>query len=64
MNDDQHDDHIWLNVDGTSWGIRAIYWPIVYLWRGYDLDLEFCSVDISNVDWDVYNERAVKMLKG
>ena len=32
---EQHDDHIWLTVDGEAWAIRYIDRPFIGLWRGY-----------------------------
>jgi hypothetical protein len=60
--DEQHDNHIWLTVCGSSWAIRCIHWPIFYLWRGYmhDGTLELASVEIPpGYDFDAYCEQAV-----
>lgn len=60
---DQHDDHIWLTVCGEAWAIQALEWPIVFLWRGYEPNLEYFAVEISNFDADAYADKALAMLK-
>jgi hypothetical protein len=62
----QHDDHIWLTVNGEAWAIRAIERPdswVFRLWRGYYPELEFLSVEVKSPDWDSYCEAAIKMLR-
>jgi len=65
VKEEQHDNHIWLTVSGQAWAIRAIHKPIFYLWRGYmhDGTLETASLDTSEVDWDMYCERAAEFIE-
>lgn len=63
---EQHDDHIWFNVNGKSWAIQFIERgpPLVfYLWRGYWPNLEFTAYEFINPDWKGYCEAAVQMLR-
>lgn len=60
-NHPQHDDHIWLCVNGGMWAICAIDGPIVHLWRGYAPNLEFSAVDLSEFRPDDYYIRVVEM---
>lgn len=63
----QHDDHIWLTVNGEAWAILAIERQqtcIVFrLWRGYEPRLEFLDVELRDPDWDGYCSAAVELLK-
>jgi hypothetical protein len=61
----QQDDHIWLTIAGEGWAIRAIHRSIFYLWRGdfWSGTLELQTVDVADVDWDMYCDRAVKLLE-
>jgi hypothetical protein len=63
----QHDDHIWLTVDGEAWAIMAInrFPPdvvVFYLWRGYQPNLDYRVVECTNYDWAGYCEAAVRKL--
>lgn len=58
----QHDDHIWLTVSGSAWAIKAIRWPTIYLWRGYEPKLEYAVVDMSEFNADAYCDRAALAL--
>lgn len=58
----QHNDHVWLNVHNENWAIHAVIGPIIVLWRGYDPDLEWSAIDISEMDWTAYVEAAVALL--
>ena len=62
MKEEQHDDHIWLTVNGTAWAIHSIRWPIIYLWRGYWPSFEFNAVDMSEFDSKGYIERALPII--
>ena len=59
----QHDDHIWLTVDGEAWAIYRIRWPIIFLWRGYAPNLEYFAVEMSEFDNDAYVAKAAAMLE-
>ena len=63
MSERQHDDHIWLTVNGEGWAIRALEWPIIFLWRGYEPNLEYCAVEMSRFNAKSYADKAVAMLK-
>lgn len=65
MKETQYDDHIWMTVAGSAWAIRAIHRNVFYLWRGYmdDGTLELASVDVSEVDWVAYCDKAVEMIE-
>jgi muconolactone delta-isomerase len=52
----QHDDHIWLNVAGSSWAIKRKSGDLIQLWRGYSPYIEYSIIDISNVNWDQYHQ--------
>ena len=58
----QHDDHIWLTVNGDAWAIYSLHGDVAVLWRGYEPDLEFSRLDMSRVDWDSYTRKAVALL--
>ncbi|HEY7417412.1 MAG TPA: hypothetical protein VH593_19670 [Ktedonobacteraceae bacterium] len=64
---EQHDDHIWLTVNGRAWAIRAIirtrHHYIFQLWRGYSPNLEHIAIECINVDWEAYCEAAIEMLR-
>jgi hypothetical protein len=60
---EQHDDHIWLTVNSEAWAIRAIEWPIIFLWRGYEPNLEYSAVEMSRFNAEAYADKAVAMLK-
>jgi hypothetical protein len=60
----QHDDHIWLTAGGEAWAIYHIRLPLLYLWRGYYPNIEYSILDISQVDWESYTQKAVKQLQG
>lgn len=60
----QHDDHIWLTVNGEAWAIKWMDWPYIWLWRGYYPDLEYSFVDLSNFDAEAYTKAALKLLYG
>jgi hypothetical protein len=57
----QHDDHIWLCVNGEMWAIRFMRWPIIYFWRGYSPNLEFCAVEMSEFRPDEYYVKIIDM---
>ena len=63
---EQHNDHVWVTVNGEAWAIMAIqhYGDIIifHLWRGYEPNLEFCCFEVINPDWDAYCSAAVQML--
>jgi hypothetical protein len=63
---EQHDDHIWLSVRGEGWAIRAIEREheamIFHLWRGYEPDLEFATVEFTETNWPAYCEAAAALL--
>lgn len=59
---EQHDDHVWLTVNGEAWAIQAMEWPIVFLWRGYEPNLEFSAVDLSGFNAESYVNKAVAVL--
>lgn len=44
---EQHDDHIWMVVNGEGWAIHKIVHhhdlTIFHFWRGYEPDIEYCS---------------------
>lgn len=61
-NEAQHDDHIWLTVHGEAWAIRAMHWPVIWLWRGYWPDLEYTVVRLDNFNSDHYADAAVAMM--
>jgi len=58
----QHDDHIWLTVGGRAWAIYAKDGDLITLWRGYYPWLEWSFLDISNVNWESYHEKALALL--
>src|SRR5215471_2906064 len=60
---DQHDDHIWITVAGEGWAIERIEGPILHLWRGHAPDLEYATLDTSNVNWAHYCSAAVHLLR-
>jgi hypothetical protein len=60
---EQHDDHIWLTVDGGAWAIHSLDGDLAMLWRGYEPALEFTILDMTDVDWDSYTRSAVKLLE-
>jgi hypothetical protein len=51
---EQHDDHIWLTVDGEAWAIKRVSWPLIQLWRGYEPELEYAVVNMSGFKADAY----------
>lgn len=70
---EQHHDHIWLTFSGEGWAIRRIVREdpltnrgkpvLLYLWRGYWPDIVRLNVDVSEVDWPLYCDHAVKLLE-
>lgn len=68
MTGEQHDDHIWLTVEGSAWAIRRIErvppdcWCI-HLWRGYEPRIEYARVFIADDDVHVYANAAAMWLK-
>jgi len=60
----QHDDHIWLTLQGENWAIAAICWPFIALWRGYDPDIEYHMVMMVDFDAEAYADAALKLLYG
>ena len=61
---EQHDDHIWLTVNGEAWAICAMAWPIIFLWRGYEPDIEWTVLDMTRFNSEAYADRATKLLYG
>lgn len=59
----QHDDHIWLTIDGEGWAIYRIDGPLFTLWRGFAPELEFLRVDLSHMDWTAYSNAAKSWLR-
>jgi hypothetical protein len=59
---EQHDDHIWLTVNGEAWAIYAMDWPTIFLWRGYAPNLEFNAVELSGFNAEAYAKRALVLL--
>ena len=59
---EQHDDHIWLTVDGENWAIYFMEWPYIWLWRGYEPKLEFSVVEMSDFNAESYCDKAVALL--
>ena len=61
----QHDDHIWLTVLGEAWAIRAIEpdRETFHLWRGYEPDLEYLTVQLKKMNHAAYAEMAAAWLK-
>jgi hypothetical protein len=57
----QHDDHCWLTVGGEGWAIHSMYWPTVFLWRGYSPNIELCAIDLNKVDWESYYRKWAEM---
>jgi hypothetical protein len=58
----QHDDHCWLTAGGSAWAIYAKHGDILTLWRGYRPYLEWSILDISEVNWESYHEKALALL--
>ena len=61
---EQHDDHIWLTVDGEAWAIKRVSWPLIQLWRGYEPELEYAVVNMSGFNADAYVAKATRLLQG
>lgn len=64
---EQHDHHIWLTVYGENWAIHRIGRGarlMFYLWRGYEPNLQFLTIEMAEPDWDGYCAAAVAMLDG
>lgn len=59
----QHDDHIWLTAGDKAWAIYLIVGPIYYLWRGYHPNIEWSILDVSNVNWESYINKATSLLE-
>lgn len=64
---EQHDDHIWLTVQGEAWAIRSIERilpdePRFELWRGYYPNIEFRRVWWPTKWWPVYMRAAASCL--
>lgn len=59
----QHDDHIWLTVEGEAWAIESMNWPVIMLWRGYEPDLEFRCIELDGFPVEAYCDAAVATLK-
>lgn len=59
----QHDDHIWLTLLGEAWAIRAIEGDIIWLWRGYQPDIEHMSVHWPKYSHVASAEKAAAWLK-
>jgi hypothetical protein len=64
MKHNQHDDHIWLTVNGEAWAIYQMKWPNIWLWRGYYPNLQFTMVNMTEFDAKKYCDMAVKLLYG
>ena len=61
---EQHDDHIWLTVNGEGWAIHKLDWPYVWLWHGYEPHIEHLFMDLSGFNADAYANAALKLLYG
>jgi hypothetical protein len=61
---EQHDDHIWLTVNGEGWAIHKMDWPYLWLWRGYEPNIEHTFVEMSNFNAEAYCNKAVALLYG
>jgi hypothetical protein len=61
---DQHDDHCWLTVGGEAWAIRAMHWPVIWLWRGYWPNHEYSIVRMEDFNAESYCDKAVALLYG
>ena len=60
--DEQHNDHIWITVDGQNWAIHSRVGNEFRLWRGYQPNLEYRVVRLVDPDWERYCQAAVDML--
>ena len=66
---EQHDDHIWLTVLGGAWAIKAMVrldhqnMLVMHLWRGYEPDLAYMTVALTNYDWAAYCDAAAALLR-
>lgn len=49
-----HDDHCWLTVVGKGWKILRKENEKVWVWRGYEPDIEYGLVDLSMLDVERY----------
>lgn len=59
--EEQHDDHIWLTVGGSSWAIHFMKWPYIVLWRGYWPNWEFNFVDMTYFNPEHYHQEWLRM---
>jgi hypothetical protein len=60
----QHDDHCWVVFYKNPWAIRRLTPTVMYLWRGYEPNLQYCKIDIAHIDWTAYCDVAAEYLKG
>lgn len=62
----QQDDHIWINANGQGWAIHSIIrdGTFMVLWRGYHPFIEWNGLIIESVDWDAYTAMALELLYG
>jgi hypothetical protein len=58
----QHDDHIWLTVGGKAWAIHGVDGDLIHLWRGFYPYIQYAMLDISNVNWESYHQKAIDLL--
>lgn len=59
-----HDDHCWLTVAGGNWKILRKDHEKVWVWRGYEPDVEYGLVDMSMVNVERYAALAADWLRG
>jgi hypothetical protein len=63
----QHDDHVWMSINGVGWAIHGIArrhdLMLVSLWRGYEPNIETCTIKLT-LDWQQeYSDMAHRMLE-
>lgn len=67
----QHDDHVWVTMNGRSWAICEIPrrpdggFDIIHCWRGYWPFLQYTTIDVTEItSWEPYCEAAAQLLEG
>jgi hypothetical protein len=60
---EQHDDHIWLTINGEAWAINEIIGTLIVLWRGYAPNIDWAFVETTGMNWAAYCEAAAARLK-
>jgi hypothetical protein len=68
MDAPQHDDHIWLTVLGSAWAIQSLSknpygHTLFHLWRGYEPNLEYLLLTVTENHWTEYCHKAVGLLE-